>query len=495
METNQLYNMEQKLFKKTLSKTITAIAILAVGLSSCKKNIENQVVGNVKTFSTKQEAKAYVNQKLNEYGKIIAKLAVNPEMKKLVNNRVAEKFDGDYNVLLKDLVENNSSDRLALKSNLQMSTAPMPSGPAQQVDLQALEIALTEPVVVNGETLYPQIYIPFFEEQEYPEEPIEPGDPGTPLPPDPCLNAVINPLEPIYLNPVIVISDGEEIPGQDTFTGYTYDQNGALIENIPVDECFSKRHRVWGITFNERVGSNGTVPPTTNGPTPTAPTTPIGADAYFPTMTIKEHKESFIKGGSEVYFIAAVSWSNGINPTTNQPEASFRYNKSPRHYGIFNEVNDVDYNFEIKEFTRKEVNRQKSIDVNFNYFRFNSELFSDFDQCKNILFADPVGNYAAYLACKSTSPNIQTHYYPERGDYVYFIIYEYDTGFLDLNGSKIVNVAADNNSIQIRYRSNENPYLATRLKISNKNEQNTGGAFTSNANYDNNEIRLSSRIR
>ncbi|RZL15519.1 MAG: hypothetical protein EOO96_30040, partial [Pedobacter sp.] len=56
--------MEQKLFKKTLSKTITAIAILAVGLSSCKKNIENQNPESVKTFNTKQEAKAYINQKL-----------------------------------------------------------------------------------------------------------------------------------------------------------------------------------------------------------------------------------------------------------------------------------------------------------------------------------------------------------------------------------------------------------------------------------------------
>lgn len=233
-------------------------------------------------------------------------------MRRLVNERVSLKFDGDYNVLLKDLAKPVSPEMFALKKGLNMSAAPAPASPdepVQSVNLQELEQALTAPVLVNGETLYPQIYIPFFEEQEEvdPVEPIEPGDPGTPVEPDPCLNAIATAI-PDYPNPVIVPYDGEEIPGQETFTGYTYDQQGTLIENIPVDECFAKRHRVWAITLNERVNDTGVIPPTTSGPTPSTTTDTHSQAAYISTMKIKADKESWIKGANDVY----ISYTNEL---------------------------------------------------------------------------------------------------------------------------------------------------------------------------------------
>ncbi|QPH39813.1 hypothetical protein [Pedobacter endophyticus] len=485
--------MEHKSTNKAkLLLLVLVFAVLFIG--GCKKDRGEQVDKSPKTFNSKQEAKVYINKKLNEYGKILAKYAVNVEMRKLVNNKVAEKFDGDYNVLLKDLLKNSPSEKLLLKSNLKMTITPTPSGQAiEPLNLQLLEVALVEPFIVNGEILYPQIYIPFFEEQEL--EPIEPGDPGTPIDPDPCSHVVVSSLEPVYPNPVIVAYDGEEGPGEETFTGYTYDQNGLLIENIPVDECFAKRHRVWAVTLNERANRLGVTPQPTSGPTPAAPTTAIGADAYFPKMTIKHHKESWIKGASEVYVIAATSWENGINPSTNQIEASFRCNKL-RQIGVYNEVNDLEYNYSIRDFERKEIKKEKSIDIDFTYFAFSSELYSYYDACTPLLYAtnNPIANYNNYENCKKTTPSVKTLYYPDRGDYVYFLIYEYDTGFLNLNGYKTEYIPANNKSIKFTFRSNEGPYLAARLKISNKNQASTGN-FTASANFDNNGINVSSRTR
>lgn len=492
--------MDNNNLKKRLPKVPLILLAIAIGLSACKKEPSNQIAEPQKSFATKQETKIYLNQKLNQYGKIIAKLAQNQAMKKLVNERVSLKFDGDYNVLLNDLVRPQSSETLSLKKNLNMSSGPIPSnpnGPPSAINLQALEQALTEPLQVNGEILYPQIYIPFFEEQqpvEVPIGPIEPGDPGTPVEPDPCLNAMATAI-PDYPNPVIVPYDGEEVPGRETFTGYTYDQNGTLIENISVDECFAKRHRVWAITLNERVNDTGNVTPPISG-VPSPPTIERGADAYIPSMTIKENKESFIKGASEIYLIAAVSWENGINPASNQVEASFRSNKNPKPQGVFNVVNDVDYNFFIRDFSRKEIRRQNSININFTYFPLSTALYSDYDSCIGLITgtSSTGTNYNAYQNCKQTNPNIKTYYYPDRGDYVYFLIYEYDTGILNLNGYMTENIQANNNSIVFRFRSNENPYIATCLKISKKNESGNG-SYTGMANFDNNEINFSSRIR
>ena len=39
------------------------------------------------------------------------------------------------------------------------------------------------------------------------------------------------------------------------FESYTYDTNGLAVPRGDVDECFAKRHTVWAITINERMGN------------------------------------------------------------------------------------------------------------------------------------------------------------------------------------------------------------------------------------------------
>lgn len=487
--------MENKTLKKRLKTATLILLTITMGLNGCKKDRSNQIAGLQKSFTTKQEAKIYLNQKLNEYGKIIAKLSQNAAMRRLVNERISLKFDGDYNVLLKDLVKPVSPEMFALKKGLNMSAAPAPASPdepVQSVNLQELEQALTAPVLVNGETLYPQIYIPFFEEQEEvgPIEPIEPGDPGTPVEPDPCLNAIATAI-PDYPNPVIVPYDGEEIPGQETFTGYTYDQQGTLIENIPVDECFAKRHRVWAITLNERVNDTGVIPPTTSGPTPATSPAQTGADIYISNLAIKENKESWIKGGSEIALAWILSWKNGLNPASGAKQTTV-YAPLGDGSGTSGKASN-----EIGFFTRKEVRRETEKYINYTFASLSK--WKDFDY--TLPAGVPVSEFARYWS-SHTPPFI--YRYPNQGDYMYITIFEYDDHFWETLYSFIgVNSNAQTEDIYnqdggfletISFPSNENAYINLPIKIIPKNA-NENSTNTSNMNINNSLIKFSTRHR
>lgn len=350
------------------------------------------------------------------------------------------------------------------------------------VDLVALEELLTEPIVVNADTLYPQIYIPFSEPVEEVED-------------DPCLIAPLTGPTASYPYPVVVPYDGDETTGQDVFDGYTYDSSGLEVPCGGISECFAKMHMVWAVTFNERV-TQGFVPNTTSGPPPTTLPTVQRPDLYFDSMTIREHKESWIKGDSEICMYAGTSWDNGIDPTSGQYSISFKTRKGL--ISLSNKNNDVN-NIEIRNFSRNEINKQKNVPINFTYFPLSSEVFSGFDPCFYLLLRDnktAQQNIIDYDACVIQNPNMIVHYFfPERGDYLYYTIYEYDTGWFDLIGYKTALVAGNNYYQKIYYQSNENPYISGRLKILPKDQPTQTYQNTGWANVDNGTIFFTSRNR
>ena len=456
---------------------------------SCKKEKISTQSNPLKNFSTVNEAKAYVNIKLQEYSKIIAKLSQNPEMVKLVNQKVAQKFDGDYNVLLKNLVskQNNLLSSITEKStqftsNGKISFASMGNVQQEELDLTVLEEAISDPIVVNGQTLYPQIYIPYFEEQVITSEEISDEV-------DTCPEYSSN----VYSTPVIVCSNGEELPNVDTYYGCAYNQNGILTENIPVDECFSKSNIVWAITLNERVNQYGTITaPIQN----TLNQTSIRPDLYIPEMTIKENKESWIKGARDICMYACTSWDNGINPQTGNYESSFWVKPELASTTYNTTVNNI----EIRNFSRKEVKNKKSVNINFTYFALSREIYKTIDPCASLLHSLNAFNKLEVLnehtKCQAQNPKIKIYFYPERGDHLYFIIYEFDTGVFDLNGFKSINIDGNNFSQKILFNSNQSPYLSKRLKILPKNHSDeTVLENAAWANIDNTGITFKSRRR
>ncbi|TDG35478.1 hypothetical protein EZJ43_12685 [Pedobacter changchengzhani] len=408
--------------------------------SGCRKDREIVVSEKAISFSTKRDAKIYLNKKLNEYGKILAKLAQNPEMRKLVDSRVAEKFDGDYNVLLKDLIKPIGSTTVSLKSSLQMSTTPINTGgPAQQLNLQALQTALTQPLEINGQTFYPQIYIPFFEEQQsVPIEPIDVVEPGTPIF-DPCLKVIPKALERAFVNPVIVRYDGEEIAGQETFLGFTNDQNGVLIENIPVDECFAKRHRVWAITLNERSGlSRG--PKNTSADTPEPSIHNIGQVAFIKNMKVKANKESWIKGGNELQMTWSMSWKDGINPSTN----TYAVHPFELKFWIGYNIKYIS-TISLGDFTKRDVKKGRVKNLNIDYAVF--------------------GNPTSFVAAGSEW-NTMKNWYNKMGTYIYYVVYENDTwADIDVDIPIPFPKSGFPNTVKVIALTNNSPYISGAIKI------------------------------
>jgi len=238
----------------------------------------------------------------------------------LVRSKVSQKFDGDYNVLLKDLlVAIPTPEKLLqtkLNSNLKMSTnypdnqEPVdPGHPVEAVDLEELAAELSEPMLVNGEEVYPQIYIPFFEElTNTNDEDIDFEDP--------CIGSSIPVEETPFASPVIVAYDGDESTPIESVNGYAYDMAGNIVFDVIVDKCYASRREIWVISINEHPPHIPLSPTSTAPPPP--PPAPMDQVAYISTMLIKADKESWLKGANDVYITYTMSWENGINPANNQ---------------------------------------------------------------------------------------------------------------------------------------------------------------------------------
>lgn len=412
------------------------VMFLAVTLSSCKKEnlseptdtslkLTNKVNSfnerENKNFLSKKEAEVYINARLTKYAKVLAKLAMNKKFRTIVNEAVAKKFDGDNNVLLQDLGKILFQDKRFYFPN--QNEKQLVSGPSSfdlededpdPVDLEALEELLMEPFEVNEVEVYPQIYIPFFGEDEAPQST------------DPCLDLPIG--EPDYPYPLIVPYEGDET--KTTFDGWSYDIYGTAMEIDDISECQAKRHTVWAITLNERGGPGAA---STNETSTTRP------DIYIPSMALKVNKESWIKGGSEVAETWIFSWYDGKNPTTNNVVWALYNPYSDGTGGSPDNYKEIDF------FTRNQVSNQT-----VRYVDFNIGMMSNWK------------TYSGYR-------------FPALGNYMYLVIFEYDSGWWEelwgINGARESVYAADGTTFitNAGYPSNESAFIITPIKIVEKN--------------------------
>lgn len=171
--------------------------ILLIGLVACKK--EARIVEE--------------NNTANALIKAVAQLSKDNSFKNDITLKVANKFDGDYNVLLKD-IDKNKRD--------------------------ALSTILAE---FQNKGLYPQIYIPNFEEKQ-------------------VLAKSRASLVPSSNKRVYVVNALDALDSQEYFNAYYIDNNNKLVAaNFQIDEDFANNNEVWVISNNERVNSSGEVAP------------------------------------------------------------------------------------------------------------------------------------------------------------------------------------------------------------------------------------------
>jgi hypothetical protein len=169
----------------TLFAIIMVAFVLFIG---CKKENENKL-------SDKNPSLTIVSE--------IAKYSCQPDFKKNVYRLVRDRFDGDNNVLCKDII---SKTKIGLNDTI----------------LGALQY-------YQQEGLYPQIYIPYFEEiqKRKTDENV------------------------IFINGIGVDES------QNAFQGYWFDNDTIINTPFFIDEQYAMNHEVWVISINERVDENG----------------------------------------------------------------------------------------------------------------------------------------------------------------------------------------------------------------------------------------------
>jgi hypothetical protein len=165
-----------------------------------------------------RERAAYVEQHLDVIGQAVLLNAPDENFRQALYAGINKKFDGEANVLLKDLLASSP----AIADKLEQAAARNGSG--------KVSTALAAFRGLNNNNAYPQLYIPFYDELK------EDGILGK--------NA-----------PIVVLYDGKD---HLTYPGFTLDATNGLIKNgLTVDEAMARQNEVWVISINERVDTDG----------------------------------------------------------------------------------------------------------------------------------------------------------------------------------------------------------------------------------------------
>jgi hypothetical protein len=172
---------------------------------------------------------------LNTAAIALLDLSQDEAFRKTVNEQVKEKFDGDYNVLLKTLFETKGDLlRNEMWSSLQKHAPTLVTENRTRFkDLGVINTIDGVNKSIGGFNawnlrLYPQIYIPFIEEVDLNDQ------------------------------PTIVV--GSEDGGDCIALGYKPIPNSKDYEVIEVDEAYAKKNLTWVVSTNESVNERGELP-------------------------------------------------------------------------------------------------------------------------------------------------------------------------------------------------------------------------------------------
>ena len=146
--------MKKYKIKTIISSCIVLFLILMA--NGCKKDKPTIMFQKPKSFKTKQEAKKYIKKQLSIYAIVFADLSRNQEIKNTIYESVAEKFDGDDNVLIKTLINRCENKRINIKGIIESILQK------KGLNLSVSEL-LNSLNDLNGKNLYLQIYIPNFD--------------------------------------------------------------------------------------------------------------------------------------------------------------------------------------------------------------------------------------------------------------------------------------------------------------------------------------------
>lgn len=349
-----------------LNITITlAIMLMIVG---CKKTSSDLQVDSFDSspITSQSAAKqvAYAATNLKKIGTEIAKLTKDPAFVSFVESQASKKFGGEYAVLIEKLIQN-----------------PVWSN---KLNTQNLKEGLASFKNLNGRNFYPQIYIPKLLQDE-----------------ENSINNFTSQTNNVGEDDSvkIVIYGGDSIPNNSSliYPGYIVDTDGDLIDWGFINEEYANDHNVWVFSLNEVVDDQGRLmlPPCDpsdpdctgsgggGGGTPPAPSSIIGINDLsngiglnfrINKIKVKQHKENWLAGQSEVSINA---WSNCRNGrVAGSASAPFQ-----------DYLTDVTYSDSkgilIKNVKRRDVKDQTEFTINYH---LNTNWTVDNFNTKPIIF-------------------------------------------------------------------------------------------------------------
>ena len=353
-------------------KKLLIFIVCLSAIVSCKKT-DKMIESNLPVPITSQSAKnqiEYAKIHLKQITELIAVLAKDKDFVSFVQTEAKKKFDGEYEVLIQDL-QKNSTWR-------------------EKMNLPKINNALNAFKNIDGANYYPQIYIPKFQHEEDMKE--EKNYTAS--------TSNVNQEQIVY----IYYSGDSEVDSatntNDSYAGYVLDSSNNLVYWGMVNEEYANNNEVWIISMNESVGNGGDfcppqlingvneycpeslggcctggggdIPPPPNGcngdpncdPTDLAPRRfphpdmglhyPVNFKIEF--MTVREHKEHWLAGKSEIAIRAALNCHNNLALGQASPAPTEQYTSDQKS----NYLGKV-----IEKFKRKEIRNQTNKFVNY----------------------------------------------------------------------------------------------------------------------------------
>lgn len=272
--------------------------------------------------SSQTDQFAYVRKYLGHIGMGLLQFSQNSEFKELLYSEIDRQFDGDNNVLLQMLIDRSASGKINLISETDQFLSRNNVDGNVTKSMRAFEDLGNEKL-----TLYPQIFIPFYEELRRTNK-IDNGQ-----------------------GPVIVIFDGNE--SVDKEIGYQLEKNGIKQLETFVDEKFLRNNEVWVISLNDRTPADvdrERLKTEALGSPNCDPNNQNWTDGYIANLILHCNMEGVLSGKNDVRIITGSSWDDGINPLTGLAE--------------YHWVGDPDHR-EVIKISKDDVQADKNFYVNF----------------------------------------------------------------------------------------------------------------------------------
>lgn len=224
----------------------------------------------------------YVRENLKVIAEGILKASVDESFKDHLYAEINKKFDGDDNALINTLLNpsiNSNASVVAMASQLRA--------------ISLLNATLNAFKGIEGQDLNPQIYIPFYENHKASSS---------------------NRARTNGESPMVVLWDGNE--DQNVYPGYRMKGNQLSLSGIDVDEKYAEENEVWVFSLSE-TSSTASIS-ISSGRKGANLRSNAFIDAYVEKMTIRDAKESWAGGKSEIHINAYTTFWNGTDPQTGQ---------------------------------------------------------------------------------------------------------------------------------------------------------------------------------